>query len=188
MCLALGEFCVYLCLVFFDFDFVFRSRAFGWGFWFMFSCVGFSVCVVGCFGVCFGFVRLVDYGGDAGHRSVPVRTREGQRIGPSITNGGLPVLRNTGPRAARGSLRAPDQRALPRGRPPLVTTPRVCGASAWVRIHRAPPRGVPGRTAVPLPTLSAVGRTPLEPGQRASDLPDSRSAGPRDSSPPRSRC
>lgn len=50
-----------------------------------------------------------------------------------------------------------------------------------------PLAGYPGPDVVHLSTLSSVGRSPLAPGQLASDLPASSRIGPRGGSPPRSR-
>lgn len=62
MCFSLGEFCVCMYFVFFNFDFVFMSHVFGWGLCFRVLALVFVF--VGCFGeflrVCFAFVGLLD--------------------------------------------------------------------------------------------------------------------------------
>lgn len=98
MCFELGEFCVCMGFVFFDFDFVFMSSAFDGGFGLCFRVLALVFVFVGCFGefcVCVWLCEAFGLGRDTGHFFILVRTQEGQRIRPSTRTRGLAVLGNT---------------------------------------------------------------------------------------------
>lgn len=77
--------------------------------------------------------------------------------------------------------------AFPRGRPPLVITLRVVRGQCQAQNSQSPPsRGTHPQPPFPCAPCP-LGRSPLEPGQLAPDLPDSSSIGPRGGSPQRSK-
>lgn len=183
-CFALGEFCVCMCFVVFDFYFVFTSRAFGEGFFVLggffglcFHVLASVVVFVRCFGefcvcilVLWGFGMGEETPGTTPFLSEPKKGRGLGQASEMMGSRGseIPDPSAAAPCSARS--RPPrNKRAFPRGRPPLVTALRVARRQCQAQNSQRPPPPPRGTQTQP-PFPCAPCPLPVELPRRLASL------------------